>query len=352
MTESQHANSTRGKLDLFRACFSGLGHVYGTYDPRTGRTRQVKDAVTDDVLLRHLQGREPYGVYLLVGDQTRAIVADFDHDDTGPVMKFIQRARSVGVSAYPERSKRKGWHAWVFLQPPGANAAKARRVIKWILAEIGMPATEVFPKQDRLDDRNVFGNFVNAPLFGLLVPRGRTVFVNPDRSLEPWPDQWAMLKSVERVPESSLDRIISRYDLNNHRASSVPNRERVAIDMLTFGLPPCARRMLAEGVADHQRVACFRLAVHLKKAGLPRDLALACLRAWASKNHPAQDKRIITPAEIEGQVDSAYLKHYRGCGCEEAAMQPYCAAGCPLHRSRDHADGNAPASEKTRAMTA
>jgi hypothetical protein len=64
--------------------------------------------------------------------------------------------------------------------------------------------------------------------------------------------------------------------------------------------------MPAEGVADHQRVACFRLAVHLKKAGLPRDLALACLRAWASKNHPARDKRIITPAEIAGQVDSAY----------------------------------------------
>ena len=66
MGDPQHPRTTRAKLDIFRACFTGLTHVYGTYDPKTGQVRQVKEPVTDRVLLRHLQGRQPYGVYLLV----------------------------------------------------------------------------------------------------------------------------------------------------------------------------------------------------------------------------------------------------------------------------------------------
>ena len=77
------------KIRLFRSFFSGLEHVYGTYGPKSGRSWQVKEPVTDKVVLRHLTGKQPYGVYLLTGDRTRASVADFDQEDLGPPMDFV-----------------------------------------------------------------------------------------------------------------------------------------------------------------------------------------------------------------------------------------------------------------------
>lgn len=308
--------------------------MYGTYELSTGRVRQVKRPVTDQVLLRHLQGREPYGVYLLVSSRTAAAVADFDQDDVRGPLAFLQRSRECGIAVYLERSKSKGWHAWMFFEPPGVSAAKARAVVRRLLDDVGAPQTEVFPKQDQLDARNRFGNFVNAPLFGALVPK-RTVFVDPENDLKPWPDQWSILENLTRNSESTLDHIIERKRAlvrspSATAATSPSNRASIR----TYGLPPCAQQMLVQGVMQHQRVVCFRLALHLKKAGLLENLALVCLRAWARKNRPTEGKRIITPAEIRTQVQAAFRHDYRGCGCEEPAIQPYCDSTCPVYECR------------------
>ncbi len=332
MTHPQTSRTTREKVEIFRACFAGLPDVYGTYDLRTDQVRQVKQPVSHDVILRHLQGRQPYGVYLLVGDQTRAVAGDFDEEDTFPPLEFVRQAGQYGIKAYVERSKCKGWHAWIFTELPGVSAVKARLLVKAILDDIGKPSTEIFPKQDRLNGPTSYGNFINAPLFGGLVPKGRTVFVDPDDGFRPYPDQWDFLKSIQRVPESLLDDIIeinSLISLGNDSTDSKP--APVPRDgNFTFGLPPCAQAMLTEGVAEHQRVACFRLALHLKKAGFPQDIAIVALQAWAEKNRPKNDKRIITDAEILEQTRCAYTKNYHGCGCEEAAIMPYCNPDCPL----------------------
>jgi len=91
--------------------------------------------------------------------------------------------------------------------------------------------------------------------------------------------------------------------------------------------------MLAEGVTEYQRVACFRLAVQLKKAGLPEDIAVATLSAWAVKNRPNGEKQIITEQEIVKQTRCAYAKNYRNCGCEDPAVSRFCHTGCPVHVS-------------------
>ena len=357
MTHSQTSRTTREKVEIFRAYFTGLPNVYGTYDPRTGQVRQVKQPVTYEVLLRHLQGRQPYGVYLLVDSQTRAVAADFDEEDTLPPLEFIRQARQYGIKAYIERSKRKGWHAWIFAELPGVPAAKARLVVKAILDDIEKPSTEIFPKQDKLNGSTIYGNFINAPLFGRLAPKGRTVFVNPDNGFRPYPDQWDFLESIQRVPESLLDEIIEINSLvssgngsADSRPAPVPRNAR-----FTFGLPPCAQTMLTEGVVEHQRVACFRLALHLKKAGLPQDIAIVALQVWAAKNRPKNEKRIITDAEIFEQTRCAYTKNYHGCGCEEAAIIPYCSPDCPLKcntkakSSREGRNANSMASESRSA---
>jgi hypothetical protein len=89
--------------------------------------------------------------------------------------------------------------------------------------------------------------------------------------------------------------------------------------------------MLAEGVSSFQRVSCFRLAVQLKRNGMPYDLALITLKAWAKKNHPDEGKRIITESEIEYQTKCAFENTYRSFGCEDPAMASCCNKNCPLY---------------------
>ena len=341
MDDPQTPKTTQEKLAIFRACFSGLTHVYGTYNPLTGQVRQVKEPVTDQVILRHLKGIQPYGVYLLVEDRTRALAVDFDQEDLTPPMEFLAAAKNLGLATYIERSKSKGYHVWMFFEEAGVLAAKARRVAEYILHRVGMPGTEVFPKQDRLDGPDNYGNFINAPLFGGLVPRGRTVFVDERNPAEACPDQWELLASVQLAPEFLLDTILASSE--EPRVRRVPQRQEscsgAQANPGTFGLPPCARRMLAEGVSGDQRVACFHLALQLRKAGLPQDIVVASLRAWAQKNRPNGNRRIITPEEIAGQTRSAYGKAYRGCGCEASAVMPFCDPLCPLRR---HCQGTPP----------
>jgi hypothetical protein len=341
MGDPQHRRTTREKVAIFRACFSGLEHVYGTYDPRTGRVRQVKQPVTDRVILDHLLGRQPYGVYLLVGDRTHALAVDFDAEDLNPPMKFVAAAKNHGLATYIERSKSKGYHVWMFFEKAGVKAAKARLVAQLILREMGTPMVEVFPKQDRLDASTSFGNFINAPLFGRLVPAGRSVFINESIPPVPHQDQWQLLANVRRVPEAVLDAVLkgqeSLLHAEDERRQEPPRPVPAAVR--SYGLPSCARRMLAEGVGALQRVACFRLAVQLKKAGLPRDIAVAALRAWAVKNRPTDKKRIISDTEVAAQTTSAYVRSYRGCGCGDPAVKPYCDPSCWLRADRKPTNG-------------
>ena len=116
---AEKQRSTDDKIALFQRFFSGLTHVYGTYNPATGQVRQVKAAVTKNVILRHLKGPQPYGVYLLVNDRTSAAAVDFDDQDPFGPLQFIAAAKHYEIHAYMERSKSKGYHAWIFFDQAG-----------------------------------------------------------------------------------------------------------------------------------------------------------------------------------------------------------------------------------------
>ena len=326
--------STAEKIRIFKGLFMGLRNVYGTYDTKTGRVRQVKDAVTDDVILAHLTGKQSYGVYLLMGERTGALAVDFDQNDLSLPIAYVSGARRYAMSAYIERSKSKGYHAWIFFETL-IPARKARLVAKKILVDIDKPQTEIFPKQDVLADGVSYGNFIHAPLFGALVPKGRTVFVDSEDPSVIYPDQWELLEKVQRVPELRLDAIIESCKLEEQgtvgKEPQSANHAKSNSDVSPFGLPPCARRMLAEGVNSFQRVSCFRLAVRLKRSGMPYDLALITLKAWAQKNHPTDGKDIISDGEIEKQTKCAFENTYRSFGCEDPAIAAYCDKNCLLY---------------------
>jgi len=323
------------KIRIFRKLFTGLTNVYGTYDPASGRSIQVKTLVTDKVLYAHLTGRQPYGVYLLVKDHTLSIVVDFDTNNTLEPKDFVDRAKHYGISAYIERSKSKGYHVWIFFEEKGVPALKARLVVNHILEEIAESDTEVFPKQDTLDKNVQFGNFINAPLFGRLVPQGKTVFVDP-KTFKPYPNQWDFLESVERIGEHILDDIIEINNLSIPQTEPRPSKSNSANGGPgRFGLPACAQKMLKDGVVHFQRVSCFRLAVHLKRLGLPYDLTVAALKTWALKNRPTNGKEVILETEILSQTSCAYEKSYVGYACESAAIKPFCDPACPVKQWRE-----------------
>ncbi|MCP4709130.1 MAG: hypothetical protein GY869_10935, partial [Planctomycetes bacterium] len=116
------------------------------------------------------------------------------------------------------------------------------------------------------------------------------------------------------------------------RSAPVNNDKATGQNKSRFGLPACARRMLAEGVSFHQRVACFRLAINLKRIGMPQDLALITLQAWARKNQPVKGKRIILDSEIKAQTHDAYSNSYRGLGCESVPISNFCDKDCPIYQ--------------------
>jgi hypothetical protein len=117
--------TTADKIKIFSRFFTGLRTVYGTYNTNTGRVRQVKQTVTDEVILAHLTGKKPYGVYLLMQDKIKALAVDFDFDNLNPPLDFVDQAERYGISAYIERSKSKGHHVWIFFNERGVSARKA-----------------------------------------------------------------------------------------------------------------------------------------------------------------------------------------------------------------------------------
>ena len=315
------------RIHLFLQLFAGRTDVHGTHAPQTGHAWQIKRPVTATVIQDHLQGRKPCGIYPLVGDRTKMVVADFDVDDGSLPLTFVRIAAELGVAGYIERSKSKGYHVFSFFDDDGVPAWKPRVVVGHILKEMGLPETEVFPKHDKLTGAAKYGNFINLPLFGRYVPDGHTVFV--DERLEPCRDQWAFLGDVQRTPERILDYIIGRHGLERpkSRPISAPPGNGQNPD-----LPPCAQRMLQEGVRANQRVACFRLAVQFRKAGNPYEETVSSLCAWAQRNHPADGKPIIRESEIRSQARWAYRGGYKSCGCEDPAVMPFCDPSCRLYQ--------------------
>lgn len=330
------------KVRLFRDRFRGLDHVHGTYDPRTGRSWHVKQSVTDKAILDHLTGQRPLGVYLLMGERICALAVDYDSDAPNLPAEFVSRAAHYGISSYVEVSKSKGFHAWIFFTADAVPAAKARAVVRYILEELGHQA-EVFPKQDAIDlSRGEYGNFINLPFFGPLAVKGRTIFVEPANGFRPVPNQWVYLDKVSPVSEVLLDEVLEVNEIQLEPEQRQGTSLLLGAVEPAWSLPPCARRMLDEGVTECQRVACFRLAVLLRRIGIPFDLGVAALLEWRLKNRPSNGKRILTEAEVRTQTSYAFQREYKGYGCDEPAVSAFCSPTCHVANAQRKTDSSPP----------
>ena len=323
--------TTSYKIELFSSHFHGNKTAYGTYEPESGKYRQVKKPVDQNTIYCHLKGLRPYGFYPLLGNITYVGVIDFDRPDPEKPVMFFNRARHYDLPAYMEISKSKGWYVWMFFDHEGVKAWKIRVIIRLLLDEIGSPKTEIFPKQDVVDVKTGYGNFINAPLFGKLFFEMKTVFVDPD-TIKPYPDQWDLLESIKKIDEVTLDNIIEINGLYKINDTLPGDTEQNKISFQKYGLPACIKRILEKGITHDQRVACFRIAMHLKQIGIPFDIAVMILLEWSRKNAPVNGKRIITPEEVVSQTRYGYKEKYTGYGCNEDVIRNFCSPECPVKK--------------------
>jgi hypothetical protein len=162
--------------------------------------------VSDEQVAKHLRGDQVMGVYPLLTDETCwFLAADFDKKTwQEDITAFVETCGVHGVSVAIERSRSgNGSHAWFFFSSP-VPAVVARKLGCFLITEtmtrrhqLSMQSYDrLFPNQDTMP-KGGFGNLIALPLQRQAREAGNSVFV--DGTLEPWPDQWAFLASVQRI---------------------------------------------------------------------------------------------------------------------------------------------------------
>lgn len=272
--------SREAKVALFRRLFVGRRDVYAARwaNDRTGKagwSPQVEGGwanarrpdrrylpLTDEVVRTHLAGESHIGLYpLMAGDSCRLLACDFDGSGwLLDALAYHDAARTAGIPAAVERSRSgDGGHVWMFFEQP-VPAASARRIGVHLLrdamtvrAEIDLASYDrLFPAQDFVP-KGSFGNLIALPLQGECRKRGTTLFL--DRStLEPYPDQWAYLSSVDtlsletvRALAEGMGDLTAGPDTSFRRAKRpssvappeiVPARAGAMLTIDRVGLPP------------------------------------------------------------------------------------------------------------------
>jgi hypothetical protein len=224
------------KVALIRGLFRGREDVYavGWENARTGKSGYVPATaggwtktgprrylpLTDEAIVRHLQGRESIGIYPLLEDDTCWFLAcDLDGQRWQlDALALLEACAERDAPAALERSRSgEGGHVWIFFSAPVA-ASSARRLGALLLREAMARRSELdlasydrlFPSQDFLPQRG-FGNLIALPLQGRCRSTGTSVFLNPE-TMEPWPDQWAHLASLDRFAPARLEQLLGEHD--------------------------------------------------------------------------------------------------------------------------------------------
>jgi superfamily II DNA or RNA helicase len=343
--------STQQKVKLFRQLFRGREDVYALrwHSERSGRSGYApacanewregvcdkprvacRDCqhrellpVTDAVIYSHLAGEHTLGLYpLLENDHCFLLAVDFDEEDwREDARAFLRSCRDLNVPAALEISRSgQGAHVWVFFEE--AVPARDARRLGAALISYTCAATRqlrlssydrLFPNQDAMP-KGGFGNLIALPLQKEPRQRGCSVFV--DEELKPYPDQWAYLASLQRMPVTALDNVIQSATGGAHPLDlsfideedlATPWQAATTLPKLSGPLPSSLRLTLVDRL-------------YVQRAGLPQALLNRLVRLAAFANpafYKAQAMRLSvwnTPRVI-GCAEN-FPKHIalpRGC---------------------------------------
>lgn len=226
------ALTSKEKIALFRSLFSGRADVFsqhwisrdnkkqGWFPVHTDRTNVAYLPLTDAIIENHLRGNRTVGLYPLLTDNTSWLVAaDFDGANwQKEVNAIILICKEYNLPTYVERSRSgNGAHVWCFFE--NAYPAYKSRVIFLHLLKLSnvidaldgeQSFDRIFPNQDYLSGKGL-GNLIALPLQGAARKQGNTVFLDSANGFAPYPDQWLLLQSIERITTYRLDELYSAF---------------------------------------------------------------------------------------------------------------------------------------------
>jgi len=243
--------------------------------------------LSDAVLFKHLAGEHTIGVYPLLPDDTCHFLAvDFDEADwRDDAQAFDQSCRELGVPAALEISRSgSGAHAWIFFEG-GVPAREARRLGTAIISHTCARTRQLkltsydrlFPNQDTMP-KGGFGNLIALPLQKAARVRRFSVFV--DDEWRPYPDQWAFLASLERMPARDIEPTILRATGGVHPLDVTFVEDE---DLREPWKRPASKTKLSGPMPASVSVTLSNL-VYVEKAQLPQALANRLIRLAAFQN--------------------------------------------------------------------
>ena len=197
--------------------------------------------LSDENLLRHLTGVETIGIYpLLQNNDSWFIAADFDQSGSGrrkwieECQDFIPECEKYQLPVYLERSRSgEGGHIWLFFENP-YPAAKSRQLFLTLLTNSGIISSfgrnsnfdRLFPNQAAHSGKG-FGNLIAMPLQKITLEKGNTCFIDP-KTLEPFPDQWAFLRAVQKMSAEKLDKLLDKISSSDNPIWNTPTLPPIA----------------------------------------------------------------------------------------------------------------------------
>ena len=174
------------------------------------------EPLTDEVIGKHLSGKQIIGIYPMLSDETCYFLA-IDFDGKGwvdNVSAFRKTCEERNIPVAIERSSSgNGAHAWFFFNE-AIPAKTAREMGSFLLTEtmsrhyrLGMESYDrLFPNQDSLP-KGGLGNLIALPFQKSAAARGNTLFI--DERCEPYPDQWDFLSKASKTSSIQVEKLVT-----------------------------------------------------------------------------------------------------------------------------------------------
>jgi len=274
--------------------------------------RTVREMVTEDLWLDHVEGRRPIGIIPIRGDNTcvwGCIDVDRYDIDHGAIVRQLKEAHLPLILC---RTKSGGAHLFLFMLEP-VPAAEIQAKLRDLAAMLGFGGSEIFPKQTKvLTESGDLGNWLNMPYY-----RGDET------------DRYAVNEQGRGL---TLRQFLARAEaarLTSDEMVSLRVAEK-ADDEFRDG-PPCLQHLSSVGFPEGTRNnGLFGLGTFLKKKYPDKwDLLLEQMnQRYFSPPLPA--------AEVTQMIKNLRSKDYK-YKCSDIPLANHCNAG--LCRTRKHGVG-------------
>lgn len=230
----------------FQKIFTGLDRCHGRYNQ--GRARTVRKRASLQSYRKHLEGTIGLGI-VPIKENARCCFAAIDIDDHEVDHAALERRiKELGLPLIICRSKSGGAHLYTFYKPDGELAPIIRRNLSEWGAALGFGTSEIFPKQDRLVDKDDLGNWINLPYYNAASTNRFMVENGKPASLPRFLDAAESIATIHDLKEENRKEV-STNDIKDHE-----------------GFTPCIQAAIKEKIPLGQRnEMLFNVGVFLKR---------------------------------------------------------------------------------------